>query len=46
MVYISTQDRLSFIRFRQKYVSEFGHDKFKRLLKQAEKQLKPNNEEN
>lgn len=39
MVHLSTQDRLGFLKFRQRYVEEHGHDKFKRLLKQAEKEL-------
>ena len=39
MVCLSTKDRLAFLQFRQKYVSAYGSDKFKRLLKQAEKGL-------
>lgn len=39
IVYISTQDRLGFLLFRQSYVKNFGVDKFKELLKLAEKEL-------
>lgn len=45
MVYISTQDRLGFLKFRQQYVKEYGHDKFKRLLKEANKGLKDEQQE-
>ena len=45
MICISTQDRLAFLKFRQRYVSQYGSDKFKRLLKQAQKELQNGSEQ-
>ncbi len=45
MVCISTQDRLAFLKFRQQYVAQYDGDRFKRLLKQAEKELQDEQEE-
>lgn len=36
---ISIQDRMAFLKFRQDYIEKNGSDRFKRLLKQAEKEL-------
>jgi hypothetical protein len=45
MICISTQDRLAFLKFRQRYVSQYDSDKFKRLLKQAQKELQNGSEQ-
>lgn len=39
LVYITTQDRLGFLKFRQRVVKKYGYDKFKELLNKANKDL-------
>lgn len=39
MIIVATKNRLDFLKFRQSYIYEYGSYEFKRLLKQAEKEL-------
>jgi len=39
MIYITTKDRLELLKFRQRVIKQYGHDRFKKLLDQANKEL-------
>lgn len=40
MVYITTNDRLHFLKFRNRYVRKYGQDEFTELLNRALESLK------
>lgn len=40
MIYMSTQDRLEFLKFRQRVIKKYGYEKFKDLLDKATLELK------